>query len=357
MVIECFPSVLEPPHLYRHPDNVPALIDSQLSFDMRRATAEDYNVLSTALNDFKAATSDQGTRADNHKLRNAISKLATKGISVKESGGHWAALIGAPDDFSWDSETRHIDEVRVSFAGPSRPQNRVFLLDPDVVLPAGEDCVAPVGSWEFVEQGLCFTPSSVDCTRLDCSEYSASAILTPTMLLQGGMIALGARYPNDGLTGLPALTITEMNIPEGKEKESLEEDLLSFQTWMLKEMAKSDAVKRFQESVRSRNLTIASNDLARILVDTRRAIGSWTGSHEWAATTVVVKKHPVLQSEDSSDEGDDEDNKANRTDKDISDTEAGDLDTPSPTDTTQSWVCESNERPLRSNDDLSEWEA
>ena len=187
----CFPSVLPttqhllPPRQRVHTNQ----ITSKAPDNMQAAPADIYKVISTELNNFKAATSNQNTKVDTTKLTKAISKLNTTGIFLKQSRGKWAALIGEPKGFSWGDETCHIDQVRISFAGPSRPLNRVFLSDPQVVLPPGQDYRAPDGSWEFFTKGLCFTPSSVDCTRLECAEYSASATLTPTMLLQGGKMS------------------------------------------------------------------------------------------------------------------------------------------------------------------------
>ena len=174
------------------------------------------------------------------------------------------------------------------------------------------------------------------------------------MLLQGGKIGLGTSYWGQGLSAKPSLMSMEMIIPEGKEGETLSRDVLSVRDTMLKKMAKSSAAQEFQESVRSRNLTLASNNLAEILVDAIPTMGLWTGNHQWAITTVVVERHLILQPEDNPGE---EDNEDSGTDKDISDTKDAEINTPSPTNTMQSWVRESDEMTLSSNDDLSEWEA
>ena len=68
---------------------------------MQAAPADIYKVISTELNNFKAATSNQNTKVDTTKLTKAISKLNTTGIFLKQSRGKWAALIGEPKGFSW----------------------------------------------------------------------------------------------------------------------------------------------------------------------------------------------------------------------------------------------------------------
>lgn len=287
-------------------------------------------VVSRELSRFITATSSAKKTGRNiQQAQEAISSLKERGIILQQFKGKWAALIKSPIS-SWRGMTDHIDEVRNHFSRPN--YCRVFLEHPEDVLPSST-VTYPYGAWEFAENDLSFTPASVDCYHMKCQKPSASATLTTSMLLKGGYIDLGARRNDGSLRGTPYLLITQLCAPEATENPSLEADVHLFQKEMIEKMKNSSAAQKFQQSVGYRNLTAASKHLASM----QRAAGvasQWTGSHEWTVKVAPVKLHPILNWKTSSDE---DDNMDNFTSTKSSDTETDKQNTPSPTETMESW--------------------